>query len=195
MSDPVEILLVSGSLRGGSGNTALLRTAAALELPGIATSLYGGMGDLPHFNPDDDDPARLDRAVRELRSTLAGSDAVLFSTPEYAGALPGSFKNLLDWTVGGGQTYGMPVAWVNAAGPAAPAGGADAEASLRKVLGYTGAELVEAAVARIPVPREAVGADGLITFTEIRDPLAATLRALAAAVEDGRETRVRVSAP
>ena len=60
-------------------------------------------------------------------------------TPEYAGALPGSFKNLLDWTVGGGQTYGMPVAWINVSGAAAPTGGADAHDSLRKVLGYTGA--------------------------------------------------------
>jgi chromate reductase len=194
VSDAVEILLVSGSLRGGSGNSALLRTAAALELPGIATRLYAGMGDLPHFNPDDDDPARLGPAVRELRARLAASDAVLFSTTEYAGALPGSFKNLLDWTVGGGETYGMPVAWVNTAGPAAPAGGGDAEASLRKVLGYTGAEVVEAAVARIPVSRDAVGADGLVADPAIHDPLAATLRTLAAAVEDGRETRVRVSA-
>ena len=47
---------------------------------------------------------------------------MLFSTPEYAGALPGSFKNLLDWTVGGGETYGMPVGWVNVSGPASPTG-------------------------------------------------------------------------
>ena len=41
---------------------------------------------------------------------------MLFSTPEYAGALPGSFKNLLDWTVGDdqpGSMNGKPVAWVN----------------------------------------------------------------------------------
>lgn len=43
----------------------------------------------------------------------AAADAVLFCTPEYAGALPGSFKNLLDWTVGGGETYGKPAAWIN----------------------------------------------------------------------------------
>jgi NAD(P)H-dependent FMN reductase len=39
---------------------------------------------------------------------------VLFCTPEYAGALPGSFENLLDWTVGGGEMYRKPVAWINA---------------------------------------------------------------------------------
>jgi chromate reductase len=194
VSDLTRIILVSGSLRGGSTNSALLRTAATLSLPGIATTLYRGMGDLPHFNPDDDVPGEpLDPAVRDLRAQLARSDAVLFSTPEYAGALPGSFKNLLDWTVGGGETYGMPVAWINTAGPAAPSGGADAEASLRKVLGYTGAEIVEAACLRIPVPREAIGDDGLLADPAIRGPLAAALRTLVDAVVSGRPGRDRVS--
>ncbi len=193
--DPIAILLVSGSLRGGSTNSSLLRTASNIEIPGIAMTLYGGMGDLPHFNPDDDDPAGAPQpAVRELRDQLRRSDAVLFSTPEYAGALPGSFKNLLDWTVGGGETYAMPVAWVNTAGPAAPSGGADAEASLRKVLGYTGSLVVEEAVRRIPVPRDAIGADGLIADPGIRGPLAAALRALAAAVEERDGDSERVSA-
>jgi NAD(P)H-dependent FMN reductase len=182
ISETTEILLVSGSLRGGSTNSALLRTAATLAVPEVATTLYGGMGDLPHFNPDDDVPGEpLDSAVGDLRATLARCDAVLFSTPEYAGALPGSFKNLLDWTVGGGETYGMPVAWINTAGPAAPAGGENAEASLRKVLGYTGSEIVEAACRRIPVPRNAIGADGLIANPAIREPLQASLQTLAAA--------------
>ncbi|MBS1879154.1 MAG: NAD(P)H-dependent oxidoreductase [Actinobacteria bacterium] len=189
------MLLVSGSLRSGSTNGALLNTAAALTLPGITTTSYRGLADLPHFNPDDDRPdAPLDPAVRELRAILAASDAVLFSTPEYAGGLPGSFKNLLDWTVGGGETYGMPVAWINTAGPAAPSGGADAEAELARVLGYTGAEIVAAACRRIPVAREAIGADGLIADPAIRDPLAEALRTLAAAVADGAAARHRVSA-
>jgi chromate reductase, NAD(P)H dehydrogenase (quinone) len=194
MPAATEILLVSGSLRDGSTNSALLRTAASLPLPGIATTLYEGMADLPHFNPDDDVPGEpLDPAVHDLRSRLARSDSVLFSTPEYAGALPGSFKNLLDWTVGGGETYAMPVAWINTAGPAAPSGGAEAEASLRKVLGYTGSEIVEAACLRIPVPRDALGADGLLADPAIREPLSEALRTLAAAVEAGAAARQRVS--
>ena len=63
---------------------------------------------------------------------------MLISTPEYAGALPGSFKNPLDWTIGDGEIYDKPVAWINTAGPAAPSGGADAHDSLRKVLGLAG---------------------------------------------------------
>lgn len=44
-------------------------------------------------------------------------DGVVFSVPEYAGALPGSFKNLLDRTIGDdqpGSIYEKPVAWINA---------------------------------------------------------------------------------
>jgi chromate reductase len=88
----------------------------------------------------------------------------------------------------------MPVAWINTAGPAAPAGGANAEASLREVLGYTGSEIVAAACLRIPVAREAIGADGLLADAAIREPLAEALQALAAAVESGRGERQRVSA-
>ena len=89
---------------------------------------------LPHFNPDDDvEP--LDPAVAELRAAIDAADAVLFSTPEYAGALPGSFKNLLDWTIGGGEIYEKPVGWINAS---ALGGATDAYESLGIVLRYAG---------------------------------------------------------
>lgn len=99
-SDRTRILLITGSTRSGSTNTAALRTVHALGDPAIATVLYERLSDLPHFNPDDDfDP--LPAPVRALREQIGAADGVLFCTPEYAGALPGSFKNLLDWTVGG----------------------------------------------------------------------------------------------
>lgn len=114
-----------------------------------------------------------------LREQIAQSAAVLFSTPEYAGALPAAFKNLLEWTVGGGETYRKPVAWINAAGPAAPTGAADAHESLRKVLGYVGADIVEEAITRIPLTRQAVGADGLIGGRALRAQIAAVVSTLA----------------
>ena len=180
-----KLLLISGSLRGGSTNSATMRTAAALAPDGIEARIYDGMGRLPHFNPDDDpaDGVGLDPEVAALRETLAEVDALLLSTPEYAGALPGSFKNLLDWTVGGGQTYEMPVAWINVSGPAAPTGGADAHDSLRKVLGYTSARIVDDAVLRLPLARDDIGADGLIEPAEAREAIVGAVRALAGAVE------------
>jgi len=172
---PARILLVSGSTRGGSTNTALLRTAQAAAPAGIEAVLYAGMADLPHFNPDDDaDP--LPAAVARLRAEIAASAAVLFCTPEYAGALPGTFKNLLDWTVGGFEMYQKPVAWVNASG--SPTRAAHAHASLETVLGYIHADVVPAACAHIAVTRDRVGADGMIADADIRRRIGEVLTAL-----------------
>jgi NAD(P)H-dependent FMN reductase len=178
-----KLLLISGSLRGGSTNSATLRTAAALAPPGVEAEIYDGMGRLPHFNPDDDpaDGVGLDAEVAALRAALGAADALLLSTPEYAGALPGSFKNLLDWTVGGGQMDAMPTAWINVAGAAAPSGGANAHGSLRKVLGFTGAQIVEDACLRLPLARGDVGGDGQIAPEEARAEIVGALSRLAAA--------------
>lgn len=175
-----KLLLISGSLRAASTNTAVLRTAQAVAPDGVSAVLYEGLASLPHFNPDDDaEGAPVHPAVAALRAAIAQADALLFCTPEYAGALPGSFKNLLEWTVGDAGTYGKPVAWINASGPAAPSGGADAHDSLRKVLRYTGADIVEAACARISVQRGDVGPDGLIAEPALREQIAGVLVALA----------------
>ena len=176
-----RVLLISGSLRAESTNAAALRTAAALAEDGVETVLYDGMAGLPHFNPDDDaEGATPHPAVAELREHIAHADAILFCTPEYAGALPGALKNLLEWTIGDGGTYGKPVAWINVSGPAAPTGGADAHESLRKVLTYSGANIIEAACVRVPLVRQAVGPDGLVSDTGAREQIAAALRQLAA---------------
>ena len=174
--ETVSILLISGSTRGQSTNTAVLRTAQETAPEGVEAVVFHGLTGLPHFNPDDDrDP--LPRAVAELRSEIARADAVLISTPEYAGALPGSFKNLLDWTVGGGEIYRKPVAWINAS--SSPTGAADAHASLRKVLGYLSVEIIEPACERIAVSRNDVGEDGLIANPDIRARLNTILTTLA----------------
>jgi NAD(P)H-dependent FMN reductase len=172
-----RILLVSGSLRAASTNTAVLLTVAALAPDGVEATLYDGLGALPHFNPDDDvDP--LPEEVVALRAAIAASDAVLFSTPEYAGALPGSFLNLLDWTIGGGEIYEKPVAWINVA--TSPTGAVKAYESLRTVLGYAGTRLVEAACAHIPVLHAAVGDDGLVADPDARGRVADILTKLVA---------------
>jgi len=174
---PTQLLLVSGSTRRGSTNTAVLRTAQAVAPDGVGATLYDGLADLPAFNPDDDHEP-LHAAVADLRGRIGAADAVLFCTPEYAGALPGSFKNLLDWTVGGGEIYGKPVAWINASSVAAPTAGADAHASLAKVLGYVAADIVEAACLRLPMSRAAVGPDGTVSDPQIRDGVATVVRTL-----------------
>src|SRR5260370_18268107 len=110
---------------------------------------------LPACSPDEDERQPVPAA--DLRVRIAAAGALLFCAPEYAGTLPGSLKNLLDWTVGGGQLYGKPVAWLNVA---AQGRGQGAHDSLLTVLGYVGADIIDAACRRPPVDRASVAAAG-----------------------------------
>jgi chromate reductase, NAD(P)H dehydrogenase (quinone) len=179
LASRVRILLISGSLRDGSTNTAVLKTARVLAPEAVTAVLYEEMDELPHFNPDQDGEGEAAHpAVRRLREQIAVADALLLCTPEYAGALPGALKNLLEWTVGDAGTYRKPVAWINASGPAAPTGAADAHDSLRKVLGYVHAEIVDAACVRVPVTRDALARDGLLADPQLRQQIIRALTAL-----------------
>ena len=174
MAANVRILLISGSTRHGSGNTAALRTVQAMAPDGITAEMYGGLAALPAFSPDEDQQPPGPAA--ELRARIAAADALLFCTPEYAGTLPGSLKNLLDWTVGGGEIYGKPVGWINVA---VGGRGTGAEEHLAMVLRYVGAVAVERACIRVPIPRDAVGPDGIIGDPAIRATLLSAVMALA----------------
>lgn len=164
------VLLISGSTRAASTNTAALRTVAAVAPVGVTTTWYDGLVDLPAFSPDDDGTAHA--SVLALREQLSGADAVLLCTPEYAGTLPGSLKNLLDWTVGTADLYEKPVTWINVA---APGRGDGADATLATVLGYVGADLEPSGPAKLTVARDAVTADGLVGDDTFRSGARAVL--------------------
>jgi chromate reductase len=170
-------LLVSGSLREASTNTAVLRTMARVAPEGIDCCLYEHLASLPPFNPDEDRHP-LHPEVERLRGVIHQADAIVFSTPEYAGALPGSFKNLLDWTIGDEQAdsiYDKPVGWVNASSR----GASGAHGELASVLGYAHARVIDAACARVPVAAAMIGPDGLIEDEASRAVLASVLAVLA----------------
>ena len=172
---PRKVLLISGSLRARSTNAAALRTIQADAPSHVVCSFYEGMGDLPYFNPDLED--QLPESVEKLRSGIHSSDAILLSTPEYAGALPGSLKNLLDWTIGDAETgsiYEKPIGWLNVS----PRGARGALAELRTVLEYTHARIVDDAVADVPITLDMVGPDGVIRDPATRDQLAVVLRSV-----------------
>ncbi|MDJ0323795.1 NADPH-dependent FMN reductase [Cryobacterium sp. PH31-AA6] len=163
----MRLLLVSGSTRKSSTNNATLATVRELAPAGSTAILYSGLSALPSFNPDDDrDP--VPAAIAELREQISHADAMLFSTPEYAGTLPGSFKNLLDWTVGSEVVSGKPVAWINVA---APGRGRGALATLASVLGYIDARILDEACIDLPVARDMVES-GIVASLPERDALA-----------------------
>lgn len=174
-----RILLIPGSLRRQSTNLAALRTAQLVAPEHIAAVLFTGLGRLPWFNPDDDEEP-LGPAVADLRAQIHAADGLVLSTPEYAGALPGAFKNLLDWTVGDdriGSIYEKPVGWINTS----PRGAPNAHESLQRVLGYVHATLVESVCLHIPVTADLIDGD-IISDPSIQTQLAEALTALAASI-------------
>ena len=122
------ILAISGSLRTTSSNTSLLQAAALIAPPGIELTLYDGLDQLPHFNPDLDGEG-VAASVADLRQQVRNADGVIFSVPEYAHGLPGTLKNALDWLVGTGEFVEKPVALFNAS-----ARGTYAQAQLTETL-------------------------------------------------------------
>ena len=92
----MRVLAISGSLRAASHNTALLRAAAQLAPEGVEVELYHGLDRLPPFNEDHEADLPAPEVAR-LRDAIATADAVLISTPEYNGTLPGQLKHAIDW--------------------------------------------------------------------------------------------------
>ena len=91
-----RILGISGSLRAGSYNTALLRAARSMAPAGVhleVATLHG----IPLYDGDLEQRDGLPTAVTVLKDEIAASAAVLLVTPEYNNGIPGVFKNAIDW--------------------------------------------------------------------------------------------------
>ena len=54
--------------------------------------------DVPSYDGDLEKTQGIPKGADELRRRLTGCDAFIVSSPEYNGAMPGAFKNLIDWT-------------------------------------------------------------------------------------------------
>jgi chromate reductase, NAD(P)H dehydrogenase (quinone) len=143
-NQPLKIMAFSGSLRAASTNTALIKAAALLAPATLAFDVWQGTEQLPHFSPDlEPAPPAL---VQDLRARIGDCDGVLIACPEYARGLPGSFKNLLDWLVGGETFVKKKVALWNASPRAF-----EAQKSLRLVLETMSGQIVEEAALAIPL--------------------------------------------
>jgi chromate reductase, NAD(P)H dehydrogenase (quinone) len=169
----MRILGLSGSLRRESHNTRLLRAAGTLLPEGVELVVFDRLGELPLFNEDAEHtpPA----AVVALKDAIAAADGLLVATPEYNHSIPGVLKNALDWAsrpVAETPLRGKPAAVIGAS--TSLFGAVWAQAETRKVLGATGAKVVDR---ELPVPEadETLGADGLPLDPDGRELLQATL--------------------
>jgi NAD(P)H-dependent FMN reductase len=91
-----KLLGISGSLRKGSFNTALLRAAMTL-LPADTTLDIRILHGIPLYDADVEAGEGIPAAVTALKDAFAAADGVILATPEYNNGIPGIFKNGIDW--------------------------------------------------------------------------------------------------
>ncbi|MCO5150803.1 MULTISPECIES: NADPH-dependent FMN reductase [unclassified Shinella] len=91
-----KLVAISGSLRKGSYNTALLRAALAMAPEGVAIT-EGSIHGIPLYDGDIEAEAGIPEAVTRLKELVAAADGVVLFTPEYNNGIPGVFKNAIDW--------------------------------------------------------------------------------------------------
>jgi chromate reductase, NAD(P)H dehydrogenase (quinone) len=162
----VRIVGISGSLRQGSYNRALLAAAGA-ELPaGVELREWRGLEALPAYDQDRDGQLAVP-SVEALRRKLTEADAVLIATPEYNHSLPGALKNALDWAsrpYPANALRGKPVAVVGAS--TGLFGAVWAQAELRRVLQAIGARVIETPLS-VPSAQTAFTGDGRLRDSEL----------------------------
>jgi chromate reductase len=139
----MKVLGVSGSLRRESYNSTLLRAAAELLPPPVELEVFEGLKAVEPYDEDDDRDLGA-AGARRLREAIESADAILIATPEYNSSVPGQLKNALDWASrpkGVNALWGKPAAVVGAS--TGMFGAVWSQAEVRKVLGATGARVIE----------------------------------------------------
>src|SRR3954447_4943209 len=91
-----HLIGLSGSLRSGSYNTALLHVATRL-IPEGATLEGATIRDIPLYDGDMEAKEGIPAPVAALKDQIAAADGLLLATPEYNNSVPGVFKNAVDW--------------------------------------------------------------------------------------------------
>jgi chromate reductase, NAD(P)H dehydrogenase (quinone) len=173
----MRILAVSGSLRESSLNTSLLRAAIEAAPDGVELELWEGIGELPLY--DEDLEVDAPESVRRLREDWAAADAILFSTPEYNGSVPGGLKNAIDWASRPRLEAVLRNKTVAVVGASTGQFGALwAQQDLKRILGVAGARVVGT---EIPVSRahERFDSKGRLLDGEIFEQLRLHLTTLA----------------
>ncbi|HEY7138296.1 MAG TPA: NADPH-dependent FMN reductase [Acidimicrobiia bacterium] len=143
----MRILGISGSLNPASSNTALLQLIARAVAPPDDMTLAAPIDDIPHFSPERDTEP-VPPGVSALRAAIGAVDVVVIATPEYAGGMPGSLKNALDWLVGSGDLYGKSVVILSAA--PSQERGAGARDWVERTVGMQGARVCDSFTVAVP---------------------------------------------
>lgn len=162
MNKKIKILGIAGSIRQGSYNMLVLKTAVNLAPENTEIEIFDRLDEFPLFNQDKEkDPPE---AVAELKEKVREADAVLLVTPEYNYSVPGVLKNAIDWVsrpYGDNSWKGKPVAVMSAS--SSMLGGARAQYHLRQIFVFLNMHPVNKPEVIIPKVKEKTDNRGRIT--------------------------------
>jgi NAD(P)H-dependent FMN reductase len=96
-----KIILMAASLRKDSYNKKFIQNAYKIlkaEKSDFEIELLS-FNDfpMPMLNQDDEVKSGVPDPVKKLGQKISEASAIIFSTPEYNGGIPGTFKNAIDW--------------------------------------------------------------------------------------------------
>jgi chromate reductase len=176
MEQKIKVLGIAGSLRRDSYNKMLLKNAVELSPVTIDLEVFDLEGILP-FNQDfEKDPP--DR-VKELKSRIKASDAILFVTPEANYSIPGVLKNAIDWA---SRPYGDN-SFKDKAGAIMSTstgmfGGARAQYHLRQVMVFLEMHAINKPEVMVPLAAQNFDQEGRLINQMFRDLVKSQLDAL-----------------
>lgn len=176
---PVRVLGISGSLRAGSYNRALLRAAGELAPSNGIELTELDLSPIPFYDGDVEAAGDPD-AVADLRRAVREADAVLLATPEYNRGTSGVLKNALDWL--SRPALASVLRWkpVGVVGASSGRGGTRrAQQQVRDALLFPGAHVLDDPEVAIPLAWEHFDADGRLTNEEMQAALESLLGGLA----------------
>jgi chromate reductase len=164
----MKIIAVSGSLRQGSFNTALLRAAQTLHPQAIR---IGQIADFPLYDADLE-AAGTPAPVVALKQRIAAADGLLLASPEYNNSMPGVLKNAIDWlSRPSGDIRDKPVAVIGAS--PGGFGTISAQAAWLPVFRALGARHWSGGRLLVSSAGKVFGPEGDLVDSTIRDRLAA----------------------
>jgi chromate reductase len=180
MADKVaglRIFGISGSLRAGSYNLALLHAAAETLPPGVSLEI-GRIEDIPLYNADvqsQGDPA----SVARFKTQIEDADALLIATPEYNYSIPGVLKNALDWASRPPKTCCLRRKPIGIMGcSSGDSGTMRGQLALRQMFVFTESYVMVQPELRVPRAGERFDQEGRLVDADLRERLGLFLFAL-----------------
>ncbi len=192
MTEKIRITGISGSLRRGSYNTALLRAIGELGLEAVEYDIVT-LADVPLFNEDVERQGWPPR-VQVLRDRLTEADGIILATPEYNYSISGVLKNAIDWLSRPerkGPIFGKPAAIIGAS--VSRIGTARAQAHLRQVAFYNGMPLIPDVEILVAGAADKFDEAGRLTDSLTRELIQELGRKFAAWVRHHKARRSRAS--